>query len=196
MIHKSPSAGRCGICRQCRHYCPTVRTVLLLSPFFEWGYGFAMSTDPTPIKVSFTFYPADVQALNRCLVGLRRTGLPVRGGTVLRALIHLTSATELFAHAVLLAKAYEKKGGPRETDYVAGHPTVDLPPDLVKKLDGVVTELAAKEIPANRAFVVRALLRAAPTAQSLAPAVRKYLAAFPSRPRGWAALKARKHGKP
>ena len=155
-----------------------------------------MSTEPTSIKVSFTFYPADVQALNRCLVGLRRAGLPVRGGTVLRALIHLTSATEMFAHAVLLAKTYDRKDGPREADYVAAHPTVDLPPDLVKKLDDVVTELADKMIPANRAFVMRALLRAAPDAQTLAPAVRKYLAAFPPRPRGWAARKARKHGKP
>jgi hypothetical protein len=167
-----------------------------LSTFFVWGYGVAVSTDQARIKVSFTFYPADVQALNRCLVGLRRAGLPVRGGTVLRALIHLTSATEMFAHAVLLAKAFERKGGPREADYVAGHPTVDLPPDLVKKLDDVVTELAEKLIPANRAFVVRALLRAAPDSAALAPAVKKYLHAFPPRPRGWAALKARKHGKP
>jgi len=174
---------------------PSVR-FLLLSTFFVWGYGVAVSTDPAPIKVSFTFYPADVRTLNACMVGLRRAGLPVRGGTVLRALIHLTSATELFAHAVLLAKSYEKRDGPREADYVAGHPTVDLPPDLVKKLDGVVTELADKEIPANRAFVVRALLRAAPDAETLAPAIRKYLAAFPPRPRGWAALKARKRGKP
>ncbi len=155
-----------------------------------------MSTEPTSIKVSFTFYPADVQALNRCMVSLRRAGLPVRGGTVLRAFIHLTSATELFAHAVLLAKTYDRKDGPREADYVAAHPTVDLPPDLVKKLDDVVTELADKMIPANRAFVVRALLRAAPDAQTLAPAVRKYLAAFPPRPRGWVARKARKGGKP
>ena len=150
-----------------------------------------VNVDETPVKVSFTFYPADVAALNRCVVDLRHAGLSVRGGTVVRALIHLTSSTELFAHAVLLAKAYERKDGPRESDYVAGHPTVDLPPDLVKKLDSAVTELAAKEIPANRAFVVRALLRAAPEAGNLAPAVRKYLAAFPPRPRGWAARKAR-----
>ena len=153
-----------------------------------------MKTDPASIKVSFTFYPADVQALNTCMIGLRRAGLPVRGGTVLRALIHLTSATEMFAYAVLLAKTYERKGGPREADYVAAHPTVDLPPDLVKKLDDVVTELADKMIPANRAFVVRALLRAAPDAQTLAPGVRKFLAAFPPRPRGWAARKARRLG--
>ena len=150
-----------------------------------------MSGDAAPIKVSFTFYPADVEALNECMVGLRRASLPVRGGTVLRALIYLTSSTEMFAHAVLLAKAYEKRGGPREADYVAGHPTVDLPPDLVRKLDSVVTELAAKEIPANRAFVVRALLRVAPDAATLAPAVKKYLKAFPPRPRGWVARKAR-----
>ena len=102
----------------------------------------------------------------------------------------------MFAHAVLLAKAYERKTGPREADYVAGHPTVDLPPDLVKKLDDVVTELAAKLIPANRAFVVRALLRAAPDPTILAPAVKKHLAAFPPRPRGWAARNAGKRRKP
>jgi len=155
-----------------------------------------MSTDPAPIKVSFTFYPADVQALNAGMVGLRKAGLPVRGGTVLRALIHLTSAAEMFAHAVLLAREHGRKAGPRESDYVAGHPTVDLPRELVKKLDDVVTELAEKMISANRAFVVRALLRAAPDAPTLAPAVKQYLADFPPRPRGWAALKARKHGKP
>jgi hypothetical protein len=101
----------------------------------------------------------------------------------------------MFAHAVLLAKAYEKQDGPREADYVAGHPTVDLPRELVKKLDDVVTELAEKMIPANRAFIVRALLRAAPDAATLAPAVKKYLAKYPPRPRGWAALKARKRGQ-
>jgi hypothetical protein len=148
------------------------------------------------IKVSFSFYPADVRALNACVAGLCRAGLPVRGGTVVRALLHFASVNEMFAHAVLLAKAYEKNAGPRETDYVAGHPTVDLPPDLVKKLDGVVTELAAKEIPANRAFVVRAMLRAAPETETLAPAVRKYLKVFPPRPRGWAARKARPSRKP
>ena len=153
-------------------------------------------SDQATIKVSFSFYPADVRALNACVAGLCRAGLPVRGGTVVRALLHFTSVNEMFAHAVLLAKAYEKNAGPRETDYVAGHPTVDLPPHLVKKLDGVVTELAEKLIPANRAFVVRALLRTAPDAKNLAPAIKKYLAAFPPRPRGRAARKARKGGKP
>lgn len=155
-----------------------------------------MSGNQSSIKVSFTFYPADVRALDTSVAGLQEAGLVVRGGTVLRALIQLTSAEELFAHAVLLAKAAEKRGGPREVDYIAAHPTVDLPPDLVRKLDNVVTELAAKAISANRAFVVRALLRAVPGAAALAPSVRRYLDAFPPRPRGWAARKARQHRKP
>jgi hypothetical protein len=152
----------------------------------------AMSTDRAPVKVSFSLYPTDAQALNACMIGLRKAGLSVRGGTVLRALIQLTSSTEMFAHAVLLAKAYDRKRGSREIDYVAGHPTVDLPRELVKKLDDVVTELAEKTISANRAFVLRALLRATPDLHTLVPAVRKYLAEFPPRPRGWAARKARK----
>ena len=47
----------------------------------------------------------------------------------------------------------------------------------------------------NRAFVVRALLRAAPDASTFAPLVKRYLAEFPARPRGWAARKARQHGQ-
>ena len=154
-----------------------------------------MNFAAAPVKVSFSFYPADVQALTARLVALRRAGLPVRGATVLRALIQLTSPTEMFAHSVLLAGAYQRKDGPREDDNITGHPTVDLPKEHVKKLDDVVTELAAKGIIANRAFVVRAMLRAARDGTALAPAVKKFLADFPAKPRGWAALKARKRGQ-
>jgi len=154
-----------------------------------------MNPADRPIKVSFSFYPSDMQALNERMVALRRAGVPVRGGTVLRALIYLTPPMEMFAHAVLLARAYEEKDGPREDDNIAGHPTVDLPKDQVKKLDDVVTELAAKNITANRAFVVRATLRAARDGKALAPAVGRFLADFPAKPRGWAALKAKQHGQ-
>ena len=154
-----------------------------------------MNSDAAPVKVSFSFYPSDMQALNERMVALRRAGLPVRGGTVLRAVIHLTSPMEMFAHSVLLAGAYEQKDGPREADNIAGHPTVDLPREHVKKLDDVVTELAAKGVTANRAFVVRAILRAARDGTALAPAVQKFLTDFPSKPRGRAALNAKKHGR-
>src|SRR2546430_171287 len=121
-----------------------------------------MSGASQSVKVSFSFYPADVRALNARKAGLLKAGLPVRGGTVLRALIHLTPPADMFAHAVLMARAYEKKEGSREEDYIADHPTVDLPRDLVRKLDDVVAELAEKGIMGTRAFVVRAILRAAP----------------------------------
>lgn len=136
-----------------------------------------------PIKVSFSFYPADMTALNHQTVELRRLGAAVRRGTVLRALIELTSETEMFAAAVLLHRDYTAKGGPREADNVAGIPTVDLPSRLIAKLDQVVTDLAAKDISANRAYVVRAVLRAAPKPEAWVAAVKKFLADFPRRPR-------------
>lgn len=141
------------------------------------------SAAPVPVKVSFSFYPTDVAALNRQTVELRRLGVPVRRGTVLRALIALTTATEMFAAAVLLHRDQAVKGGGREAANVAAIPTVDLLPSLVEKLDHVVTELAAKAIAVNRAYVVRATLRAAPPPEAWAAAVRKYLRDFPRRPR-------------
>lgn len=147
--------------------------------------------NPTePIKVSFSFYPADVDALATRVAALKRAGVGVRGATLLRALIYLTPPAEMFAHSVLLAAAHAKKDGPREDDNVAGHPTVDLPKEQVKKLDGVVKELAEKRIVnANRAFVVRAVLRSAPDGKTLAPAVRDFLEEFPNKPRGLSKLR-------
>jgi len=129
------------------------------------------------------------------MVGLRKAGLPVRGGTALRALIQLTSSTEMFAHAVLLAKAYDRKGGSRETDYVAGHPTVDLPRELVKKLDDVVTDLAEKMISANRRLSCARCCAPRPTRKSWPRPSGNTSRSFPRDRAGWAARKARKRGK-
>ncbi len=141
------------------------------------------SVDDPPVKVSFSFYPADMSALSHQTVELRRLGAAVRRGTVLRALIEITSATEMFAAAVLLHRDYEAKSGRREEEEIAGIPTVDIPRRLVKKLDGVVTELAAKEIRANRAYVLRAILRAAPKPAAWIASVQQYLKDHPRRPR-------------
>ena len=46
---------------------------------------------------------------------------------------------------------------------------------IEQMVDDVVTELAAKEISANRAYVVRAILRAAPKPAAWIAAVQKYL---------------------
>ena len=138
---------------------------------------------PSPIKVSFSFYPADMAALKHQAVELRRLGLGVRRGTVLRALIEVTTETEMFAAAVLMHRDYVAKGGPREQDYVTGSPTVDLSARLVAKLDQVVKDLAAKSITATRAYVVRAILRSAPKPAAWAASVQQFLEDFPRRPR-------------
>lgn len=152
-----------------------------------------MSSDASaPVKVSFSFYPADMTALNTQTVELRRRGAAVRRGTVLRALIELTSETEMFAAAVLLHRDYAAKTGPRETDHVAGIPTVDLPSRLIEKLDRVITELASKDITANRAYIVRAIMRSAPKPDAWAPAVKKFLKDFPRRARTVTASKPKR----
>lgn len=141
------------------------------------------SAPAAPVKVSFSFYPADMAALQRQTVELRRQGAAVRRGTVLRALIELTSEMEMFAASILLHRDYTSRSGPREMDNIAGIPTVDLPRRHIEKLDRVVTELAAKSINVNRAYVVRASLRAAPAPEAWAATVKKFLQDFPRRPR-------------
>jgi len=155
-----------------------------------------MSSPSDLVKVSFSFYPADMKALNDHVSDLRETGVPVRRATVLRALIHQATQVQMFSYAALLAEAQRQKGGPREDDNVADWPTVDLPPADVKKLEDTVTELGRKNVPANRAFVVRALLRGLPRDIELNPMVRQFIRDFPDKPRGWAArnLQAKKHG--
>ena len=92
------------------------------------------SPSEVPVKVSFSFYPQDVTVLAKQTVELRKLGAMVRRGTVLRALIEITNETEMFAATVLLHRDYVAKGGARETDNVAGIPTVDLPKRLVTKV--------------------------------------------------------------
>lgn len=150
-----------------------------------------------PGKVSFSFYPKDMEVLGARLQELGKAGLPLRESALLRALIAFTPPTEMFAHAVLLASALAKKEGPREDDTVAARPTIDLPPEHIDKLDRVAGELARKGvINANRAFVVRATLRALPPGGELVGPVREFLEKFPNKPRGRpAALMAKKKAR-
>jgi hypothetical protein len=141
-------------------------------------------SESRPVKVSFSFYPTDMTALADRVAGLKKAGVRVRSATVLRALIHLTPPAEMIAHTVRLAGENALGATVPDADNVSGHPTVDLPRDDVKKLDGVVLHLARAKITATRAYVVRAMLRAAPDGKALAPAVGKFLADFPNKPRG------------
>ncbi len=141
-------------------------------------------SESRPIKVSFSFYPTDMAALADRVTGLKKSGVMVRSATVLRALIHFTAPAEMVAQAVRLAGETALGATAPDEDNVSGHPTVDLPKSDVKKLDDVVLHLAKAKIIATRAYVVRAILRAAPDGKKLAPAVEKFLADFPNKPRG------------
>jgi hypothetical protein len=155
-------------------------------------------TEAKPIKVSFSFYPADVSVLADRVSELKKAGVKVRGATVLRALVHLTTPPEMIAHAVQLAGDYALGEATGEDEMISGHPTVDFPKEDVKKLDDVVAHLARSRIVATRAFVVRAILRAAPNGKTLAPAVGKFLEDFPNKPRGLSKIRlariAKSHG--
>jgi len=147
--------------------------------------------DSRPIKNSFSFYRADMAVLEALVTGLKEAGVKVREATVLRALIHLATPTEMITHAVRFAGDRALGITPPEEENVAGRPTVDLPDVDVKKLDDVLDHLAKAKLVATRAYVVRALLRAAPDGKTLAPAVEKFLVDFPNRPRGLAVRMAR-----
>jgi hypothetical protein len=85
----------------------------------------------------------------------------------------------MIAHTVRLAGDSAFGVATADDDLIAGHPTVNLPKDDVKKLDGVVAHLAKAKIVATRAYVVRAILRASPDGKALAPARGEVSGGFP-----------------
>jgi hypothetical protein len=156
-----------------------------------------MNPDGKLIKVGFPFYPADLKALDAHLEFLEKAGVPVRQGTVVRALVCLPSATQLFAHSLLMHEAQKARGGVLEFEYVEDTIVVRLPGDQVEKLDSVLTDLAAKGVSTTRAFVLRAAFRALPSGAGLIAFMKEFNEKFPNRPRGAPAAKmkkAKKHG--
>ena len=137
-----------------------------------------------PIKVSFSFYPTDTATLAKRVAELKKAGEKVRSATVLRALIHITEPAEMVALVVRMAGESALGKSEMKPETVSDHPTVDLPKSDVEKLDAVIAQLARAKIVTTRAYVVRAILRAAPAGKSLAPAVAKFLKDFPNKPRG------------
>jgi hypothetical protein len=152
-------------------------------------------SEPRPTKVSFSFYPSDTALLAALVSALKKAGVKVRSATVLRALIHLTTSGEMIAHAVRLAGGNALGTAAVDTENISDHPTVDLPKDDVKKLDGAVAHLARAKIIATRAYVVRAILRAAHGGKKLAPGVKKFLEEFPNKPRGLSKIRLERLAK-
>ena len=149
---------------------------------------------------SYSFYQAEMTVLKNRLAELEPAGVTVRRAKLIRALVHITAEAEMFDTAKRLAATYAEKNGPRESDCIAGRLEVELLKTDVEKLDRVKEDLARESVfaAANRAFVIRAVLRWSPSGAALAPAVRKFLKEFPNKPRGLSKLrlarKAKGHG--
>lgn len=156
-----------------------------------------MNSEEKLIKVGFPFYPSDLKAMDAQLAYLEKAGVSVRQGTIVRALVCLPSATQLFAHALLMHEAQKARGGLLESENLADTIVVRLPESQVEKLEGVLKDLAAKGVSAKLAFVLRAAFRALPSGPGLVAFMKEFNEKFPNRPRGLPAVKrwkAKKHG--
>lgn len=142
-------------------------------------------TGAPSVVSSYSFYPADMLALANRLAELKAAGVTLRRPRFIRALVHLATEAEMFAAATRLAAAYADRDV-RESDYIAARPEVELSAADVEKLDRVKEELVRKGVfaTANRAFVIRALLRWSPSGAALAPEMRRFMDEFPNKPRG------------
>lgn len=140
---------------------------------------------------SCSLYPADMTALENRLLELKNAGVALRLPRLVRALVHLTSEAEMFERSKQLAEAYSAQSGVREVENIARRLEVELLVKDVEKLDRVKVALARKGVfpTANRAFVIRAVIRWSPGGAALAPAVRNFLESFPNKPRGLSKLR-------
>lgn len=146
------------------------------------GFMGRVSDQPPPlVKVGFSFFDADSQALGKLTASLKRLGAPVRRGTVLRALAELTTPLEMFAAVVTFRRKEEAKPRVVEPDELRDRLTVDLPPRLIEKLDGVIKNLHAQGIVSTRTHLLRSILWTAPNPEVLLPSIQKFLVDYPRR---------------
>jgi len=106
-----------------------------------WILEDAMSPVPAPPLSPLPDHLNFPKIADEAVAAWKAAGMKVRSATVLRALIHLATPAEMIAHAVRLAGDSALGVVPPEEEIIAGHPTVDLPEDDVKKLDGVAENL-------------------------------------------------------
>jgi hypothetical protein len=150
-----------------------------------------MASPSEIVRVSFSFYPTDVNALGTIVADLRENGAKVYRAVALRALIRAAAPAQLVEYGKALWKELTAKEGPREAENIADYPTVELEESDVSKLDDAVTVLLRDGVSANRAFVARAIVRKMPADVKIVPLVKKFVKEHPPAPRGWAARRAK-----
>lgn len=146
------------------------------------------------LKVNFSLYPPEKQALKERVRDLKKAGMKIREGTVIRALLHEASPKEMVARSAALAAELAVNGGP-----AWGSSTGGVTPDIlatdVKKMDAVIDQLARASITATRSFILRALLLSAPPGNKLVSVLEAFLQKFPYKPRGLSKLRLAAKGR-
>ncbi len=134
------------------------------------------------IKISVSFRPSDMRKLNALTEEFVRQGLPVRRGTVLRALMELPSEKEMVVRAFLARDGFMHRTE-SDDEPIADTPTVDVPARLLEKVDRVVAELSTQGLDTKRSGVVRAILQTIPAAEEWVALMAEFLREFPRKPR-------------
>ena len=115
-----------------------------------------MDTAADKERVSFALYAADVAALDHSAEALRKVGLDLERNDLIRALVHLTSESELARLGALRLTQDEASGG---KDVIAERLTVRILKEDLKKLDRAGAKISDKDL---RSHLVRTLLQANP----------------------------------
>lgn len=139
------------------------------------------------VRTTFSFSAADTKALSTRVDELGRRGVSTKAVTLLRALIYMTSESDLIARCVRLTAALALSGESEPPTH--DRPDIQLEKVQLEKLDGVVRQLSRANIVATRTFAVRALLAEAPVGQALGELYAAFEHQYPLRPRGLSALR-------
>lgn len=136
------------------------------------------AVEPADERVGFSFYQEDVKALGVMLAAMRARGIRVPRTYLVRALVHVVSADEMFAHAVARYRQ-EQAGKATPAGDVEQHLAFNLLTEDVDKLGRVGDKLSEQGFRSVRSFIIRSLVHAPWEHDSLARLVGKFQKEFP-----------------
>lgn len=136
------------------------------------------AAEPVDERVGFSFYEEDLKALRDLLAALRPRKVRVPRTYFVRALVHVVSEDEMFAHAVARHRQ-EQAGKAGAAGEVEQHLAFNLFSDDVDKLSRVGDKLADQGFRGVRSFIIRSLIHAPWELDALARQLGKFQKEFP-----------------
>ncbi len=124
-------------------------------------------------RVGFSFYEEDLKALGGLLGALRARRIRVPRTYLVRALVHVVSEDEMFAHAVARYRQ-EQAGKAGPAGEVEQHLAFNLLSEDVDKLGRIGDKLSEQGFRSVRSFIIRSLIHAPWELDSLARLVGKF----------------------